>query len=88
MTRDSNSFISKVLKDMLEVVGDVRERAEGIEHHREGPPRITSIERRRSTDEDLSTLSTKELHDRFTVALVEIADIGDELARRSEQRGR
>jgi hypothetical protein len=86
MARDSNSLIGKVLEDVLEVVAGVHERAEGTEQHRDAP-RIASIERRRSTYEDLSTLPTKELHDRLVVALVEIADIGEELARRSEQRG-
>ncbi len=88
MARNSKSFIGKVLEDMLEVVVDVRGRAEGIEQPRDASPRIPSSERHRSTDEDLSTLPTKELHDRLVVALVEIADIGEELARRSEQRGR
>ena len=86
MARGSNSLIGKVLEDVLEVVADVRERAEGIEQHRDAP-KMASIERRRSTDEDLSTLPTKELHDRLVVALVEIADIGEELAHDARSNG-
>ena len=91
MARDANSLIHKgldLLGDVLEVVADVRERVESTDEHRGAPRGIASIEEHKATEEDFSTLSTEELHARLVVALAEIADIGEELARRAEQRSR
>jgi uncharacterized small protein (DUF1192 family) len=92
MPRDANLLIRRgldLLEDVLEIVADVRKRVEGTDEYDRGSSRkIASIEEHKATDEDLSVLSTKELHDRLVVALAEIADIGEELARRAEQRGR
>jgi uncharacterized small protein (DUF1192 family) len=91
MARDTNSLIRKgldLLEDVLEVVADVRERVEGTDEHHGAPGRIASIEEHKPTEENLSTLSTEELHARLVVDLAEIADIGEELARRADQSGR
>jgi hypothetical protein len=92
MARDANPLIRKgldLLEDILKVVADVRERAEETDEHSRVPSRrIASIEEHKVTNEDLSDLSTKELHDRLVGALVEMADVGEELARRADQRGR
>jgi hypothetical protein len=92
MARDANPLIRKgldLLEDILKVVADVRERAEETDEHSRVPSRrIASIEENEVTNEDLSDLSTKELHDRLVGALVEMADVGEELARRADQRGR
>ena len=92
MPRDANLLIRRgldLLEDVLEIVADVRKRVEGTDEYDRGSSRkIASIEEHKATDEDLSVLSTKELHNRLVVALAEIADIGEELARRAEQRGR
>jgi hypothetical protein len=92
MPRDANPLISKgsgLLEDVLKVVADVRERAEEADQQDRAPSRrIAFIEEHKATDEDLAHLSPEELHDRLASALVEIADIGEELARRADQRGR
>ena len=91
MARDANSLIRKgldLLEDVLEVVADVRDRVEGTDEHRGAHSRVASIEEHKATEENLSTLSTEELHARLVAALAEIADIGEELARRAEQSGR
>ena len=92
MARDTNSLIQKglnLLGDVLEVVADVRERVESTdEQHRGAPRRTVSIEEIKTTGEDISVLSSEELHDRLLIALTEIADIGEELTRRAEQSGR
>jgi hypothetical protein len=91
MARDKNSLIRKglyLLEDVLEVVADVRERVEGSDEHRGAPSRIVSIEEHKATEKNLSALSIEELHVRLVVDLAEIADIGEELARRAERSGR
>jgi hypothetical protein len=93
MARDANSLIRRgldLLQDVLEVVADVREGVDSTGEHR-GAPRgraVASIEEHNTSDEDLSALSTEELHARLVAALAEVADIGEELARRAEQGGR
>ena len=92
MARDTNSLLQKgfnLLEDVLEVVADVRERVESTdEQHRDALERTVSIEAVKATGEDMSVLSSEELHARLLIALTEIADIGEELARRAEQSGR
>jgi hypothetical protein len=91
MARDMNSLIQKgldLLEDVLEVVAEVRERVESAdEQHRGTPKRIVSNEVE-ATGEDISVLSSEELHARLLIALTEMADVGEELARRAEQSGR
>jgi hypothetical protein len=79
---DANSLIRKAL-DWIEVVAEVRKQVQGVE--RRDDSRITSIEEHRK-GKDLSHLSTEDLHDQLTVALAVIADVGEELARRSDER--
>ena len=92
MARDTDSLIQKglnLLGDVLEVVADVRERIESAdEQHRGTPRRIVSNGEVEATGEDISVLSSKELYARLLIALTEIADVGEELARRAEQCGR
>ena len=92
MARDMNSLIQKgldLLEDVLEVVAEVRERGESTdEQHRGTPKRIVSNEEGEATGEDISVLSSEELHARPLIALTEMADVGEELARRAEQSGR
>ena len=92
MARDTDSLIQKglnLLRDVLEVVADVRERVESADEQRRGTPRrIVSNEEVGATGEDISVLSSEELYARLLIALTEIADVGEELARRAEQSGR
>ena len=92
MARDTDSLIQKglnLLRDVLEVVADVRERVESAdEQHRGTPRRIVSNGEVEATGEDISVLSSEELYARLLIALTEIADVGEELARRAEQSGR
>lgn len=89
MARDANSLIRKgldLLGDVLEIVADVRERVERAEEPRGAhSSRIASVEEHKAIEEELSTLSTEELHARLAVALAEITDIGDEFARRAHR---
>ncbi len=92
MPRGTDSLIQKglnLLGDVLEVVADVHERVESAdEQHRGTPKRIVSNEEVEATGEDISVLSSEELHARLLIALTEMADVGEELARRAEQSGR
>ena len=93
MTRDVNSIIHRgldLLQDVLEMVADVREGGGGSTgEHRVAPHGrvVPSIEEHKTSDEELTALSTEELHARLVAALAEAADIGEELARRAEQHG-
>jgi hypothetical protein len=82
MAADANSMIRKAL-DWIEVVAEVRKQVQGAKRREDS--RMTPIEAHR-TGKDLSHLSTEELHDQLTVALAVIADVGEELARRSDER--
>ncbi len=94
MTRDANSLVHRgldLLQDVLEVVADTREgRGGSTGEHRAASRRrvVPSIEEHKTSDEDLSALSTGELHARLVAALAEAADIGEELARRAEPGAR
>jgi hypothetical protein len=93
MTRDANSLVRRgldLLQDILEVVADVREGAGSTGEHRGASHDrvVPSIEEHKTSDEDLSALSTEELHARLVSALAEAADIGEELARRAEHGAR
>jgi hypothetical protein len=93
MTRDANSLIRRgldLLQDVLEVVADVREGAGSTGEHR-GASRgrvVASIEEHKTSEEVLSAFSTEELHTRLVTALTEVADIGEELARRADHGAR
>jgi hypothetical protein len=88
MTRDANSLIRRgldILQDVLEVVADVREGTGSTGEHR-GAPRgrvVPSIEEHKTSDEELSAFSTEELYARLVAAVADVADIGEELARRA-----
>ena len=71
---------------MIEVATDVRERVKGREHR--NATEIARSEERKITNKDLTTLLTKELYERHALALAEIANIGEELARRSSDQER
>jgi hypothetical protein len=93
MTRDANSLIRRgldLLQDVLEVVTDVREGAGTTGEYRGAPPGrvVRSIKGHKTGDEDLSALSTEELHIRLVAALAEVGDIGEELAQRAEHGAR
>ena len=69
----------------------MRERVESADEQHRGTPRrrrIVSNEEVEATGEDISVLSSEELYARLLIALTEIADVGEELARRAEQSGR
>jgi hypothetical protein len=93
MTRDANSLIRRgldLLQDVLEVVADVREGDGSTGEYRGAPTGrvVPPIEEHKTSDEELSAPSTEELHARLVAALAELADIGEELARRAKHGGR